>query len=83
MNSLTKRALGAQVRFVAMLAVLIFASAGSLRYWQGWIYWFVFSGATTWLARHFLKHDRRLSSVGCALACVRSANSARRSFSAS
>lgn len=35
MNSLTKRALGAQVRFVAMLAVLIFASAGSLRYWQG------------------------------------------------
>ncbi|ONB74717.1 methyltransferase family protein [Burkholderia pseudomallei] len=60
MNSLTKRALGAQVRFVAMLAVLIFASAGSLRYWQGWIYWFVFSGATTWLARHFLKHDPAL-----------------------
>lgn len=60
MDSLSKRALGAQARFVAALAVLIFASAGSLRYWQGWIYWLVFSGATTWLALHFLKHDPAL-----------------------
>ncbi|AGK50605.1 MULTISPECIES: isoprenylcysteine carboxylmethyltransferase family protein [Burkholderia] len=60
MDSLSKRVLGAQARFVAALAVLIFASAGSLRYWQGWIYWLVFSGATTWLALHFLKHDPAL-----------------------
>ncbi|KVE40269.1 methyltransferase family protein [Burkholderia sp. BDU5] len=60
MNTLSKRVLGAQARFVAVLAVLIFASAGSMRYWQGWIYWLVFSGATTLLALYFLKHDPAL-----------------------
>ncbi|KGR93598.1 MULTISPECIES: methyltransferase family protein [Burkholderia] len=60
MDSLSKRALGAQARFVAMLAVLIFAPAGSLRYWQGWIYWLVFSGSTTVLTLYFLKRDPAL-----------------------
>jgi protein-S-isoprenylcysteine O-methyltransferase Ste14 len=60
MDDLTRRALLGFVRLQVTMAVLIFVPAWSLRYWQGWLFWFLFgalSFAVTW---YFLKHDRAL-----------------------
>src|SRR4029079_12032385 len=47
------------VSLVAFMAML-FIPAGTLRFWPGWLYAFVFSGATTILSVYFLKHDPKL-----------------------
>ncbi|WP_323119198.1 methyltransferase family protein [Burkholderia alba] len=57
MGDLSKRMWGAQARFLALFAAMLFVSAGSLRYWQGWLYWLVFAGCTSWIARDLLAHD--------------------------
>jgi protein-S-isoprenylcysteine O-methyltransferase Ste14 len=46
--------------FVAVLALTLFAPAGSLRFWQGWLYGFVFVSGTTAITVYFLKHDPKL-----------------------
>ena len=47
---------------VSMLAFagLLFAPAGSLRFWQGWLYGFVFVTATAAISIYLLKHDPKL-----------------------
>jgi protein-S-isoprenylcysteine O-methyltransferase Ste14 len=45
---------------VLALAAVLFVPAGSLRFWQGWLYGFVFVAATTVISVYFLKHDPRL-----------------------
>jgi protein-S-isoprenylcysteine O-methyltransferase Ste14 len=58
--SLNRRALSGTLKFFAVLAVLIFVSAGSLRYWQGWVclvHFFAWSAGTT---LYFLKRDPAL-----------------------
>ena len=47
------------VSLVAFMAML-FIPAGTLRFWPGWLYAFVFSGATTIISVYFLKHDPKL-----------------------
>jgi protein-S-isoprenylcysteine O-methyltransferase Ste14 len=39
MRSLKARAAVNSAKFLALLAVLLFASAGTLRFWQAWVYW--------------------------------------------
>lgn len=59
-KSLGRRATEATVKFAAVLAVMIFAAAGSLSYWQGWLFLLNFS---VWIAvttAYFLKYDRAL-----------------------
>lgn len=46
--------------FVPVLAVVLFAPAGSLRFWQAWVYGIIFVAATTGLGVYFLKHDPAL-----------------------
>ena len=41
-------------------AALLFVPAGSLRFWQGWLYGFVFVAATIAISIYFLKHDPKL-----------------------
>jgi protein-S-isoprenylcysteine O-methyltransferase Ste14 len=42
------------------IGLMLFVSAGSMRYWQGWIYWIIFSGAVVIVTLYFLKHDPEL-----------------------
>jgi protein-S-isoprenylcysteine O-methyltransferase Ste14 len=68
MSDLTARALGGLAWFLMVLAAMLFVPAGTLRWWQGWLYWAVFSACTTALSLYFLRRDpalvRRRMSVG-------------------
>lgn len=45
---------------VLFLGILLFAPAGTLRYWQAWLYGFVFVAGTAAISVYFLKHDPKL-----------------------
>jgi protein-S-isoprenylcysteine O-methyltransferase Ste14 len=59
-NSLWKKALIGFIRLQVMLALLLFLPAWSLRFWEAWIYWMLFSGSVLIITLYFLKHDPRL-----------------------
>ena len=46
--------------FALALAVLIFSAAGTLAYWQGWVFWAIISGCVFAITAYFLKHDPAL-----------------------
>jgi protein-S-isoprenylcysteine O-methyltransferase Ste14 len=54
---LARLALGGVARFQAVLAVLIFLPAWSVRFFEGWLYWLVFFACALALTLYFLKHD--------------------------
>jgi protein-S-isoprenylcysteine O-methyltransferase Ste14 len=39
---------------------MLFIPAGTLRFWPGWLYGFIFAASTTALSVYFLKHDPKL-----------------------
>jgi protein-S-isoprenylcysteine O-methyltransferase Ste14 len=45
---------------VLALAALLFIPAGTMHFWQGWLFGFVFVAATSALSIYFLKHDPKL-----------------------
>jgi protein-S-isoprenylcysteine O-methyltransferase Ste14 len=60
MADLKRRAWLQTVLFAPALAALLIVPAGTLRFWQGWLYGFVFIAATTVIGLYFLKHDPKL-----------------------
>jgi protein-S-isoprenylcysteine O-methyltransferase Ste14 len=46
--------------FAIALALLIFLPAGSLTFWQGWLYLLIFLGASLVMAFYFVERDPRL-----------------------
>ena len=60
MNAMTNRALAGVLKFQAMLAVLLFLPAWSLRSREAWIYWGLFSAAVLVITLYFLRRDPRL-----------------------
>ena len=65
MNDLAKKALIRTLGFSAFAGLLIIVSGGPT-YWQGWLYWIVFSLCSLVVTLYFLQHDpalveRRLS----------------------
>src|SRR5262245_58930548 len=58
--NLGQRATTATLKFVVVLAALIFLLAGSLSYWQGWLFLVNFCGWSAATTSYFLKHDRAL-----------------------
>jgi len=56
----TRNALLRSALSVLLVAVLLFAPAGTLAYWQAWLYGFVFIAGTAALSVYFLKHDPEL-----------------------
>ena len=40
-------------------AALLFVPAGTLRYWQGWLYAFVFIAGCVVIGVYFTRHDHR------------------------
>ncbi len=56
-SDLTRNALLRSSISVLFFAALLFAPAGTLNYWQAWLYGFVFIASTAAIAIYFLKHD--------------------------
>jgi protein-S-isoprenylcysteine O-methyltransferase Ste14 len=59
-NPLTQQALLGLLRLQGILALLLFLPAGSLRFWEAWIYWTLFFGSALVITLYFLKHDPAL-----------------------
>ncbi|MGO7590907.1 hypothetical protein [Rhizobium leguminosarum] len=59
-KDLGRRATEATVKFVAVLSVMIFVTAGSLSYWQGWLFLLNFCGWIIATTAYLLKYDRAL-----------------------
>jgi protein-S-isoprenylcysteine O-methyltransferase Ste14 len=47
-------------RFAAVMLALILLSAGTLRYWQGWLFWSIFFACISFVTEYFLRHDPKL-----------------------
>lgn len=59
-NDLEIRAYKGVVQFIFVFWIVIFLPAWSLYYWQGWIYFAIFSISILIITAYFLKHDREL-----------------------
>src|SRR6266852_6379488 len=59
MNDLAKKALIRTLGFSAFLGLLIIVPAGPA-FWQGWLYWIVFSLCCLVVTLYFLQHDPAL-----------------------
>ncbi|TCL74853.1 protein-S-isoprenylcysteine O-methyltransferase Ste14 [Rhizobium sp. BK251] len=59
-DDLGKRAAWATLKFMAFLAVLLFACAGTLAWWQGWLFLANFCGWSIATTLYFYRHDRAL-----------------------
>lgn len=60
MDDLTRRSATGLLQFVVVLALILFIAAGTLQYWQGWLYLGVFAGCSLALTLYLLRHDRDL-----------------------
>ena len=60
MNSVTKKALAGAAWLLLVMALMLFVSAGSIRFWQGWIYWSIFCLWVVVITTYFLRHDPNL-----------------------
>ena len=58
--SLRKRAFEGLAQFLVALAAFLFLPAWSLRYWQGWVFWFEFSLLVSLITVYFLGKDPAL-----------------------
>jgi protein-S-isoprenylcysteine O-methyltransferase Ste14 len=59
-NTLGHQAWARSALFLLAMAAMLFVPAGSLDFWQGWLYGLVFVAATTAISIYFLKHDPKL-----------------------
>jgi protein-S-isoprenylcysteine O-methyltransferase Ste14 len=59
-DDLAKTAYAKLAKFQVALAVVIFAPAWSLAYWQGWLTWGLFLFCCVAITHYFLRHDRAL-----------------------
>jgi len=57
---LTRKAVLSVILLVATLGILLFVSAGTVRFWQGWIFWVVASVAGSLLTFYLLQRDPSL-----------------------
>jgi protein-S-isoprenylcysteine O-methyltransferase Ste14 len=60
LQALTRKAAEALLQFLVALAAILFASAWSLAWWQGWLFWAVFAAGTGLITAYFLQHDPAL-----------------------
>lgn len=60
MNDLFKKALIGLIQLQLLLALFLFLPAGSLRYWEAWVYWALFTLSVLLITLYFLKHDPAL-----------------------
>jgi protein-S-isoprenylcysteine O-methyltransferase Ste14 len=59
-KNLNAKAWLALAALAVVMALLLFFSAGTLHYWQGWMYLSIFTGASTLITLHLMRKDRAL-----------------------
>jgi protein-S-isoprenylcysteine O-methyltransferase Ste14 len=59
-HNLTRRAFTGLIELQVVMALLLFLPAGSLAFWQGWIYWTLFLLCVVGITLYFLKYDPHL-----------------------
>jgi protein-S-isoprenylcysteine O-methyltransferase Ste14 len=57
MDSLRKRAIAHIVSFQAVMALMLFLPAWTVRYWEAWVYWILFSACALLVTLDLLKRD--------------------------
>jgi protein-S-isoprenylcysteine O-methyltransferase Ste14 len=60
MEDLNKKALVVLLRFLIVLAALVFLAAWTFDYWQAWIFLAVYSGSSVAIALYLIKSDPQL-----------------------
>ena len=60
MDTLNKKAFGSLVVLFLVMAGLLFLPAGTIRYWQAWVYLTVFFGASVLITLYLAKNDPAL-----------------------
>jgi protein-S-isoprenylcysteine O-methyltransferase Ste14 len=56
MNSLTTRAFAGMAFLMTVMAVMIFVPAGTVHFWQGWLFWCAFSASVVAISVYMLIH---------------------------
>jgi protein-S-isoprenylcysteine O-methyltransferase Ste14 len=59
-SAVERRAFAGAAFLAIAVALMLFVPAGTIRYWQGWIYWLVFFSSVLVITVYFLKHDPAL-----------------------
>ena len=59
-GNLTAQAFSGLAKLAALSWVFLFLPAGTLDFWQAWIFWLVFSGCALLITLYFLKRDPNL-----------------------
>jgi protein-S-isoprenylcysteine O-methyltransferase Ste14 len=57
MQELTKKAITGLIWLQIIIAVMLFAPAWTLHFWEAWAYWLLFSVLSTVITFYFLKHS--------------------------
>jgi protein-S-isoprenylcysteine O-methyltransferase Ste14 len=57
MQKLTKKAITGLIWFQIIMAVMLFAPAWTLHFWEAWAFWLLFSVLSAGATFYFLKHD--------------------------
>ena len=70
-SNLSQRVFLGFIRLQLVLAILLFLPAGSIRFWEAWLYWGLFGGSVLFITWYFLKVDldfveRRMQIGPCA-----------------
>ena len=60
MSTLNQRAWVRSVLSLVVFMATLFIPAGTLQFWPGWLYGFIFAASTTAISVYFLKHDPKL-----------------------
>jgi protein-S-isoprenylcysteine O-methyltransferase Ste14 len=60
MNNLIREAFTRLLSFIVILALLLFLAAGTVQYWQAWIFLVAFSAAVLSITAYLVKNDPKL-----------------------
>jgi len=55
--SITKQAVLGLIALAVVMWIVLFLPAGSLNYWQGWVYWITFFVCVSFISAYFIRKD--------------------------
>ena len=80
MQELTKKALTGLIWLQIIMAIMLFAPAWTLHFWEAWVFWLLFSVLSAVVSFYFLKHDPGLVESRLKVGRPPNTRRARRSF---
>ena len=60
MNNLIAKSIAGLLFLILCLALALFLSAGSLRFWQAWLFLAVWLACTSFVTAYLIKYDQKL-----------------------